>query len=156
MPKVKPIPAGMTAVTPHLVVAGAADAIEFYKKAFGAVEEARIPGPDGRLMHAAVRFGGATIMLVDQMPEWGALGPKALKGSPVTIHLYTEDADKLFTRAVNAGAKVKMPLEDAFWGDRYGKVEDPFGHSWSIATHKRDVTDAEIAAAMKAMAANCG
>jgi len=155
MPKVQPIPAGMTAVTPHLVVDGAAAAIEFYKKAFGAVEEARIPGPGGRLIHAAVRFGGATIMLVDEMPEWGVMGPKALKGSPVTIHLYTEDADALFARAVNAGATVKMPLEDQFWGDRYGKIEDPFGHSWSIATHVRDATEAEMADAMKAMA-NCG
>ena len=155
MPKVQPIPEGMTAVTPHLVVDGAAAAIEFYKEAFGAVEEARIPGPNGRLIHAAVRFGGATIMLVDEMPEWGVMGPKALKGSPVTIHLYTEDADALFARAVNAGATVKMPLEDQFWGDRYGKIEDPFGHSWSIATHVRDATDAEMAEAMKSMGSNC-
>jgi len=155
MPKVQPIPEGMTAVTPHLVVDGAAAAIEFYKKAFGAVEEARIPGPNGRLIHAAVRFGGATIMLVDEMPEWGVMGPKALKGSPVTIHLYTEDADALFNRAVAAGATVKMPLEDQFWGDRYGKIEDPFGHSWSIATHVRDATDAEMAEAMKSMGSNC-
>jgi PhnB protein len=150
-PKVDPIPKGMTAVTPHLIVAGAADAIEFYKKAFGAVEEARIPGPDGKLMHAAVSFGGATIMLVDEMPQWGALGPKALKGSPVTIHLYTDDADALFARAVKAGATVKMPLEDAFWGDRYGKIVDPFGHEWSIATHMRDVSPKEMDAAMKDM-----
>jgi len=155
MAKVKPIADGMHVVTPHLVIGGAAAAIEFYKKAFGAVEEARIPGPGGRLIHAAVRFGGATIMLVDEMPEWGVMGPKALKGSPVTIHLYTEDADALFARAVNAGATVKMPLEDQFWGDRYGKIEDPFGHSWSIATHVRDATEAEMAEAMKAMA-NCG
>ena len=150
-PKVDPIPKGMTAVTPHLVVAGAAAAIEFYKKAFGAVEEARIPGPNGKLIHAAVRFGGATIMLVDEMPEWGILGPKALKGSPVTIHLYTDDADALFARAVKAGATVKMPLEDQFWGDRYGKIADPFGHEWSIATHIRDASPEEMEEAMKSM-----
>jgi uncharacterized glyoxalase superfamily protein PhnB len=151
MPKVDKIPAGMTAVTPHLVCAGAAEAIEFYKKAFGATEEARMPGPDGRLMHAMIRFGGHAIMLVDEMPEWGSLGPKALKGSPVTIHLYTEDADTLFARAEKAGAKVVMPIADMFWGDRYGVVEDPFGHKWSIATHQRDVTPADMDAAMKEM-----
>jgi uncharacterized glyoxalase superfamily protein PhnB len=151
MPKVNPIPQGMTAVTPHLVCAGAAQAIEFYKKAFGAVEEARLPGPGGKIMHAAIRFGGATIMLVDEMPEWGALGPKSLKGSPVTIHLYTDDVDALVARAVKAGAKVTMPVADMFWGDRYGKIEDPFGHQWSIATHSRDVSPAEMAEAMKEM-----
>jgi uncharacterized glyoxalase superfamily protein PhnB len=141
----------MTAVTPHLVCAGAAEAIEFYKKAFGATEDVRMAGPDGRLMHAMIRFGGHAIMLVDEMPEWGVLGPKALKGSPVTIHLYTEDADALFARAVKAGATVLMPIADQFWGDRYGVVEDPFGHKWSIATHMHDPTQAQMQAAMKAM-----
>ncbi len=144
MPQVKPIPEGMHTVTPHLVCAGAADAIEFYKKAFNAVERGRMPGPDGRLMHAQITIGDSSIMLVDEMPEWGALGPKALKGTPVTIHLYVEDADAAFERAVAAGATVKMPLEDMFWGDRYGRVEDPFGHSWSIATHIRDVSPEEM------------
>ena len=151
MKKVKPIPDGMHSVTPHLVCAGAAQAIEFYKKAFGALEEARLPGPNGRLMHAMVRIGGSAVMLVDEMPEWGALGPKALKGSPVTIHLYVEDADAFFARAVQAGAKVTMPLEDAFWGDRYGKLEDPFGHHWSVATHVRDVGAAEMQQALQKM-----
>src|SRR5687767_16022394 len=100
MPKVKPVPEGMHSVTPHLICAGAAEAIEFYKKAFGAVEEARLPGPNGRLMHAMIRIGGSAVMLVDEMPEWGAMGPKALKGSSVTIHLYVEDADTVFARAV--------------------------------------------------------
>jgi len=151
MPKVNPIPDGMRSVTPHLICAGAANAIEFYKKAFGAVEEARMPGPDGRIMHAMIRIGDSAVMLVDEMPEWGALGPKALKGSPVTVHLYVEDADATFQRAVKAGAKVTMPLDDTFWGDRYGKLEDPFGHHWSVATHLRDVTPEEMRKAMQSM-----
>lgn len=151
MSKVKPIPEGMHSVTPHLVCAGAAEAIEFYKKAFGAAEAARLPGPGGKLMHAMIRIGGSAVMLVDEMPEWGSLGPKALKGSPVTIHLYVEDVDAFVARAVKAGAKVTMPLEDAFWGDRYGKLEDPFGHHWSVATHVRDVSAAEMQQAMQKM-----
>lgn len=151
MPKVKAIPDGMHAVTPHLVCAGAADAIEFYKKAFGAVEEGRMPLPNGKIMHAMIRIGGSAVMLVDEMPEWGALGPKSLKGSPVTIHLYVEDVDSFADRAVKAGAKVTMPVADAFWGDRYGKLEDPFGHHWSVATHVRDLTPAEIEKAMQQM-----
>ena len=150
---VKPIPEGMHAVTPHLVCAGAAEAIEFYKKAFGALDEGRLPGPDGKLMHAVIRIGGSAVMLVDEMPQWGALGPKSLKGSPVTLHLYVEDVDAAVKRAVAAGAKVTMPVEDMFWGDRYGKLEDPFGHHWSVATHKRDVSDAEMKKAMEAMKA---
>lgn len=151
MAPVKPIPDGMSAVTPHLVCAGAADAIEFYRKAFGAVEEARLPGPDGKLMHALIRIGGAAVMLVDEMPQWGAVGPKTLKGSPVTIHLYVADADAFVARAAAAGAKVTMPVDDAFWGDRYGVLEDPFGHHWSVATHTRDLTPAEIDAAFRKM-----
>jgi len=145
------IPQGMHSVTPHLVCAGAAQAIEFYKQAFGAIEKGRMPGPDGRLMHAAVKIGDSTVMLVDEMPEWGALGPKSLKGSPVTIHLYVEDVDSFVARAVKAGAKVTMPLADQFWGDRYGKLEDPFGHHWSVATHQRDVKPEEMKKAMAAM-----
>ena len=148
MPQVKPIPEGMHSVTPHLVCAGAADAIEFYKKAFGAVEVARLPGPDGKLMHAMIRVGDSAIMLVDENPQYGMLGPKALKGSSVTIHLYVDDADACVARAVKAGAKVTMPLDDMFWGDRYGKLEDPFGHHWSVATHIRDVSMEEIQKAM--------
>jgi uncharacterized glyoxalase superfamily protein PhnB len=151
--KLPAIPQGMTAVTPHLICAGAANAIEFYKKAFGAVEDARLPAPDGRIMHALIRIGGAPVMLVDEMPEWGALGPKALKGSPVTIHLYVDDVDAVVAAAVKAGARVTMPVADQFWGDRYGKVEDPFGHHWSVATPVREVSMAEAAEAMKKMAA---
>ena len=153
MPKVNPVPEDMHSVTPHLVCAGAAEAIEFYKKAFGAVEAARVPGPGGKLMHALIRIGDSAVMLVDEMPEWGALGPKTLNGSPVTLHLYVEDADAAFERAVKAGAKVTMPLADQFWGDRYGKLVDPFGHHWSIATHVRDVSMEEAQQAMKAMQA---
>ena len=151
MPKVKPVPQDMHSVTPHLVCAGAADAIEFYKKAFGAREEARLPGPGGKLMHAMIRIGDSAVMLVDEMPEHGALGPKSLKGSPVTIHLYVENADATVERAVKAGAKVIMPVADMFWGDRYGQLEDPFGHHWSVGTHVRDVSMEEMQQAMKAM-----
>lgn len=142
--QVKPIPEGMRTVTPHLVCAGAAEAIEFYKKAFGAVESGRMPGPAGKLIHAQIRIGDSALMLVDEFPDWGCLGAKALKGSPVTIHLYVDDADATFERAVAAGAKITMPLEDMFWGDRYGKLEDPFGHQWSVATHVRDVSPEEM------------
>jgi len=151
--KVKPIPNDMHTVTPHLVCAGAAEAIEFYKKAFGAKEEARLPAPNGKIMHAMIRINGSAVMLVDEMPEWGALGPKSLKGSPVTIHLYVEDADAFVARAVKAGAKVTMPVCDAFWGDRYGKIEDPFGHHWSVGTHVRDVSMEEAQKAMQEMGA---
>ena len=151
MAKVKPVPDGMHTVTPHLVCAGAADAIEFYKKAFNAVEEGRLQGPDGKIMHAMIRIEGSAVMLVDEMPQWGALGPKALKGSPVTIHLYVQDVDAFVQRAVDSGAKITMPLADMFWGDRYCKLEDPFGHHWSVATHVRDLTREEIRQAMQKM-----
>jgi len=141
---VKPIPADMPAVTPHLVCAGAADAIEFYKKAFGAVESARLPGPDGKIMHAMIRVNGSPVMLVDENPQWGIVGPKTLKGTPVTMHLYVTDADAFVAKAVGAGAKVTMPVAEQFWGDRYGVIEDPFGHHWSVATHVRDLTREEI------------
>ena len=150
MSKVKAIPDGMRSLTPHLVCRGAAAAIDFYGRAFGAIEQFRLPGPDGRLVHACVLIGDSQLFLVDEMPEHGALGPRALKGSPVTIHLQVQDADATFARAVQAGATVSMPLADMFWGDRYGRVTDPFGHSWSIATHVRDVSPDDMVAAMKA------
>ncbi|HCE08014.1 MAG TPA: glyoxalase [Oxalobacteraceae bacterium] len=151
MPQVKPVPEGMHTVTPHLVCADAAAAIDFYKKAFDAVEVARLPGPNGKLMHGAIRIGDSSIMLMDEMTEMGAFGPKSLKGSPVTIHLYVEDADAIFERAIAAGATVRMPIADMFWGDRYGVLEDPFGHHWSIATHTREVSPQEMQEAMKKM-----
>ena len=151
MPQVKPVPDGMHTVTPHLVCAGASDAIEFYKKAFGAIEAGRLPGPQGKLMHAQIRIGDSAVMLVDEFPDRGSFGPKSLKGSSVTIHLYVEDADAVFERAVAAGAKIKMAMADMFWGDRYGVLEDPFGHSWSVATHVRDMSPEEIQKAMENM-----
>lgn len=134
-------------VVPHLICDGAAAAIEFYKKAFGAEEMMRLPGKDGRLMHACVKIGNSCVFLVDESLEWGALSPKTLKGSPVTVHLNVPDVDATMASAVAAGASVAMPAEDMFWGDRYGKVIDPFGHRWSVATHLRDMTPAEIQAA---------
>jgi PhnB protein len=150
---VKSVPEGMHTVTPHLVCAGAADAIEFYKKAFGAIEVMRIPAPDGKLMHAMIRIGDSAVMLVDEFPDWGCLGPKT-RGTSVTIHLAVENVDALFNRAVAAGATAKMPVQDMFWGDRYGMVVDPFGHAWSIATHVRDLTPEQILEASKS--ACCG
>jgi len=150
---VNPIPEGMHTVTPHLVCAGAAEAIEFYKKAFAATEVGRIPGPQGKLIHAQIRIGDSPVMLVDEFPEWNSFGPKNLKGTPVTIHLYVKDADAFVKRAVEMGAKVIMPLADMFWGDRYGLLEDPFGHRWSVATHIREVSPEEIAKGAKQ---NCG
>jgi uncharacterized glyoxalase superfamily protein PhnB len=141
---VKPIPDGMNSITPHLVCAGASEAIEFYKNAFNAEEMFRLVGPEGKLIHACISIGNSKVMLVDEFPEWGSLGPKALNGSPVTIHLYVEDADSMFAQAVKAGATVKMPLENMFWGDRYGIIIDPFGHCWSIATHVKDVSYDEL------------
>ena len=155
MPQVKPIPDGMHTVTPHLICAGAADAIEFYKKAFNAVEECRLPGPDGKLMHAMIRIEGSAVMLVDEMPQWGALSPKSLKGSPVTLHVYVRDADAFVKRAAEAGATVRMPVSETFWGDRYGVIQDPFGHQWSVATHVRDMTPEEIQAAMRKTDMSC-
>ncbi|MDP9046188.1 MAG: VOC family protein [Pseudomonadota bacterium] len=153
--QVKPIPEGMHSITPHLCCANAAAAIDFYKEAFGAVEVSRLAGPDGKLMHGAVRIGDSVVMLYDEMPQWGALGPKALKGSPVVIHLYVPDVDAAFAQAIAAGATVKMPVADMFWGDRYGQVEDPYGHCWSIATHTRDLTEAQIRDAMANMKHDC-
>ncbi|WP_447969836.1 VOC family protein [Nitrospira sp. M1] len=143
-PQVKPIPEGMRTVTPHLICADAANAIEFYKKAFNAVEVVRLPGPQGKLIHAHIQIGDSAVMLVDEFPDWGSFGPTSLKGSPVTIHLYVEDVDAFVERAIAAGAKLTMPLEDTFWGDRYGRLEDPFGHQWSVATHIREVSPDEI------------
>jgi PhnB protein len=144
---------GVHAVTPHLVCAGAADAIEFYKKAFGATEMMRLPGPDGKLMHACVSINGSSVMLVDEYPEMGGTSPKTLKGTPVTIHLIVDDVDSFVEQAVEFGAEVVMPVEDQFWGDRYGLIEDPFGHRWSVATPKRQMTMDEIRKAVPTAAA---
>ena len=148
---VKPIPEGMHTVTPQLVCANAAEAIAFYAKAFGAIELFRMPAPSGRLAHAQIKIGDSVVMLTDESPECGAAGPKTLKGSPGSLYLYFEDADKAFDRAVAAGATVKMPLADMFWGDRWGYVEDPFGHVWHIASRKREPTMEEMQRAMAEM-----
>ena len=152
---VKKIPDGFHSLTPHLTVAGAAEAIEFYKKAFGATEMGRMPAPDGkRLMHAMLRIGDSPLMLNDEFPEMGGKGgPLKIGGTAVTVHLYVEDCDAVYKRAVAAGATAVMPPVDMFWGDRYGRLTDPFGHSWSIATHQKDMTPAEMEeASRKAMA----
>lgn len=151
MSRVNRIPEGMHSVTPQLVCAEATKAIDFYKKAFGAVEETRLLQKDGRLMHAMLRIGDSTIMLNDEMPEQHAFGPKSLKGSPVTIHLYVDDADAFVARAQKEGAKVTMPVQEQFWGDRYGQMTDPFGHHWSVGTHVRDVSEREMAEAVRRM-----
>ena len=150
-PGTRPVPQGMHTVTAHLVCDGASDAIEFYKKAFGATETTRLPGPDGRLMHASIRIGDSTVMLVDEMPQHGSLGPKSLKGTAVILHLYVDDADAFAARAAAAGAKITLPVSEMFWGDRYGQLEDPFGHRWSVATRVRDLTPQQIQEAMQKM-----
>jgi len=143
-------------LTPHIVCAGAADAIEFYKRAFGAEELMRIPGEDGRLMHAAIAIDGAMLMLVDENREWGIQSPASLGGSPVTLHLNVPDADAAIERAAAAGATVTMPAHDAFWGDRYGQLKDPFGHSWSIAHPLRDTVMSADEVRKAAKDAMCG
>ncbi len=152
--KVSAIPEGMHTITPHLACERAAEAIDFYKQAFGAEELSRFPGADGRIMHAALRIGDSVFFLANEFPEWNSFGPLALKGTTVTIQLYVPDADSAFQQAVDAGAKVVMPLDDMFWGDRYGTVEDPFGHRWSIATRKRNVTIEEMREAARRMPTN--
>ena len=152
----KPIADGFHTIVPHLVCRDAASAIDFYKCAFGAVELMRMPLPDGTLMHAAIRIGDTIVMLVDEMPQWGALSPQSLNNSPVTLHMSVPDVDAVFARAVAEGAKVRMPVDDMFWGDRYGKLEDPFGHFWSIATHIKDMTPEEMMAAGRAAMADPG
>jgi len=144
-------------ITPHIVLDNCAAAIEFYKKAFGAEEICRSASPDGqKIMHAEIKIGDSSMFMADDFPEWGmpARNPKALKGSPVTLHLNVANVDASMARAVAAGATPTMPIEDMFWGDRYGKCVDPFGHEWSMATHLKDMTGEEIEAAAKAFFAN--
>jgi PhnB protein len=140
---VKRIPDGYHTVVPHLTVRGAAEAIEWYKKAFGAKEVRRSPGPGGKLMHAEIQIGDSRIFLNDEFPGMGPEAPQKGK-SPVTIHLWQEDVDSAFNKAVQAGAEVKFPLADQFWGDRYGVLLDPFGYSWSMGSHIKDVTPEEL------------
>lgn len=143
-PKVNPIPSGYHRVTPSLVVQKAAEAIEFYKKAFNAEETVRMPGPGGEIMHAEFRIGDSIIMLGDEMPEMGSKSPQAYGGSPVSFYVYFEDVDAAWKQAVDAGGKPTMPLADMFWGDRVGCLEDPFGHRWLLSQHVADPTPEEI------------
>ncbi len=142
--KVKPIPDGYHALTPYLIIKGAASAIEFYKKVFGATELFRIGEPGGKIGHAELKIGDSVVMLADEFPEMGAKGPHTIGGSPVRILMYVEDVDDVVTRAVAAGAKVVRPVEDQFYGDRAGGLEDPYGHYWHVATHKEDVSPEEM------------
>jgi len=140
----KAIPTGYRSVTPAIIVRDAAAAIEFYTRAFGAEEVSRMPGPGGTIMHAEIRIGDSMVMLGEENEEWGSRSPLSTNGNPGSLHLYVDDADAAFARALEAGATVRMPLGDAFWGDRYGQVIDPFGHEWGLATHVKDMTDDEI------------
>src|SRR5262245_61019937 len=150
MAKVKPIPDGFHTVTPYLTVKDAAKAIDFYKRAFGAEEIDRHPAPGGKkIMHATIKIGDSMVMLADEFPEYGSFAPKDASQSCGGLHLYVQDADKVFNQAVKAGAKVEMPIADMFWGDRYGKLADPFGLKWSVGTHIKDVTPAEMEQAAK-------
>ena len=142
--KVKPIPEGFHTITPHLVVRDATKAVEFYKQAFGAEVAGMSLGHDGKVMHASVKIGDSFLMLNDEFPEWQVLSPLSVGGSSVTIHIYVEDVDAAFQRAVSAGATVTMPLQDQFWGDRYGKLTDPFGHRWSMAARKEEPSPEEV------------
>jgi len=151
MSRVKPIPDGYHAVTPFLVVSDAARAMEFYKAAFGATERMRMAGPGGKIVHAEMTIGDAVIMVADEFPEWGNLSPESLNGSPVRMALYVEDVDDVASRAVAAGAKVLIPVADQFYGDRSGRLADPFGHLWIVATHIEDVSPGEMQKRMDAL-----
>ncbi len=143
--RVRAIPKGYHTVTSALSVRGAAEAIAFYKKAFGAQEVMRMASPDGqRIMHAELKIGDSIVWLGDEFPDMGCRSPQSLGGSTAALHLYVPDVDAAFKRAVEAGAQVRMPVSDMFWGDRYGRVADPFGHEWGLATHKEDLKPAEI------------
>jgi PhnB protein len=147
---VKSIPEGYHSVTPYLIVRGGANAIEFYKKAFGAVELFRMPTPEGKIGHAEIKIGDSPIMLADEYPDMGYNGPESLGGSPVSLMIYVEDVDTVFNQAVDAGATVKETLQDKFYGDRMGTVIDPYGHRWHLATHKEDVSPEEMERRAKA------
>jgi PhnB protein len=149
---VKPIPEGYPRVTPYLYVDGATQAIDFYRSILGAQERMSMPGPDGKIGHAELTIGDSVIMLADEFPDMGALGPKSVGGSPVTIQVYVEDVDATFDKALKAGASTLRPVEDKFYGDRGGEFEDPFGHRWSVATHVEDVSPEEMQQRMGQMA----
>ncbi|HEY4427882.1 MAG TPA: VOC family protein [Solirubrobacteraceae bacterium] len=139
-----PVPEGYPRVMPYLIVDGASEAIDFYTQVLGASERMRMPGPDGRLGHAELDLGDSVIMLADEHPDMGIRGPRSIGGTPVTIHVYVDDVDAAFERAVQAGAKPLRAVEDRFYGDRSGQLEDPFGHHWNLATHVEDVPPEEM------------
>jgi len=145
---VKPIPDGYHTLTPYLTVRNAAKAIEFYKQAFGATERGVMKGPDGKLMNAELQIGDSIVMLADEWPDFGALSPESVGGSSSGLHIYVDNVDDAFARAVKAGAQTEKPVSDQFWGDRYGKLKDPFGHKWSIATHVKDMSADEMKRSM--------
>lgn len=155
-PSKTPIPKGFHTVTATLTVRDAAEAIEFYKKAFGAEEINRHPSPDGKISHAELKIGDSRIFLADESPAMGNKSPQTLGGTSGSIYLYVEDVDKAFQRAVNAGGKAKMPVSDMFWGDRFGHVVDPYGQEWGIATHKEDVSEQEMSVRAKDFYAQMG
>ena len=148
---VKPIPDGYQSVTPYLIVSGAAKALEFYKRAFGAKERMRLPMPEGRIGHAEIEIGGSVIMLADEFPQMGAKSPQTIGGTPVGICLYVTDVDAVFKQAIAAGGKQEKPLQNQFYGDRSGTLIDPFGHKWTVATHIEDVPPEELSRRMAAM-----
>ncbi|HTD88379.1 MAG TPA: VOC family protein [Candidatus Binatia bacterium] len=149
--KVKPIPEGHRTVTPYMAIKNGVKALEFYKKAFGATEVYKLVMPDGRLGHAEIRIGDSIIMMSDEFPEYGGKSPETLGGTPVNIHLYVDDVDGFFKKAVAAGAKERKAVKDQFYGDRSGQLEDPFGHLWWVATHKEDVSPKEMQKRVQAM-----
>ena len=153
---VKAIPAGYTSVTPYLHIKNAGGAIDFYKRAFGATELVRMGMPDGRVGHAELKIGNAVVMMADEFPERGHQSPSTLGGTSGSILLYVTDVDSMFTRAINAGAKLIQPVTDQFYGDRSGYIEDPFGHRWTLATHTEDVSPAEMERRMKAFEPGSG
>jgi PhnB protein len=148
---VKPIPDGYPIVAPYLAIRDAAKAIEFYKKAFGAVERTRMSGPDGKVMHAEIEIEGGLVMLCDEFPEWNMFSPQHLSGTPIVLHIYVKDVDAMFARAEKAGCTVPMPVKNQFYGDRSGRLIDPFGHAWSFATHVEDVSPEEMDRRFKEM-----
>ena len=150
---VKPIPDGYHTVTPYLIVKGAEQALDFYSRAFGARELFRMPMPGGGIGHAEIQIGNSRLMLADEMPQMGYRGPQSIGGTPVSLMIYVENVNEAFPKAIKAGAKEVRPLKDEFYGDRAGTLSDPFGHVWTLATHVRDVSEAEMKRAMESMAA---
>lgn len=154
--KTPAIPEGMHTITPHITLRNAAQAIDFYKNAFGAQEIGRSLTPDGKIMHAAIRIGDSLIMMNDEFPNMGCSSAETLGGTNITLHIQTEDVDSLFDRAVKAGAKATMPVANQFWGDRYGQVVDPFGQRWSLATRVEELTHEQMEARAKEFFAKAG